>query len=237
MSSATASITIVQQDELAPPALLTQAFGEADLAVIHTYAGERIESLDRVDGLVVLGGEASAHEADTTDQGRAVYGLIADAIARGTPVLGICLGAQMLAVATGGSVEVAAPAGPERGLVELRLRPDADGDELLGPVLAELGKDVWAPSDHGDAISALPERATWLASSRTYPFQAFRIGTAWGLQFHPEADLPVLTSWAHARGEDGAIWQAYPDHAAELGRLASLLAEGFARIVSDRAAH
>src|SRR5690606_41465745 len=122
-----------------------------------------------------------------------------------------------LAVALGGEVKRSAPAGPERGLVELRMRPGAETDPLLGDVVNRLGRDVLVPSSHEDAIAVLPEDATWLASSRQYPFQAFRVGTAWGLQFHPEAGEETLVGWqAQHAGEAAAAelrtqYRAQPD--------------------------
>src|SRR5699024_2382635 len=148
--------------------------------------------------------------------------LLAQAVEAGVPTLGLCLGAQLLAVATGGAVELDAPSGPERGIIEIRLRPGAEHDPVLGPVAERLGRDVNVVSMHSDAVTDLPPKATWLASSVQYPFQAFRIGSALGLQFHPEADADTYAAWLEREtGADPAAARAeWTAHAAELTAVA-----------------
>jgi GMP synthase-like glutamine amidotransferase len=121
--------------------------------------------------------------------------LLADAVERGVPTLGICLGAQLLAVATGGKVERGA-SGPELGLCEVT----GDGTDrvlLSGPYVVV----QW----HYDTVTELPAGATLLASSELYQVQAFRVGeAAWGLQFHVEATAELVGKWARAEGREPA---------------------------------
>src|SRR5690625_7797840 len=113
------------------------------------------------------------------------------------------------------SLPDALPICQERGVIEVRMRPDAAADPVLGPVVAGLGRDVPAPSMHSDAITALPPEATWLASSQQYPFQAFRLGSAAGVQFHPHADEATMRRRAGAEAQDREVpTDGYPPRAA-----------------------
>lgn len=230
-------IAVIQHEEIVPLDALGPALAEADLVIVRPDAGEQLPPLSELDGLVVLGGTMNVHDEATTWLPD-VRTYLSDAVEQGVTTLGICLGAQLLAVALGGDVEVAAPGGPENGLIELRMRPDAESDPLLGPVVAALGRDVLAPSSHRDAISALPHDAVWLASSRQYPFQAFRVGgSAWGLQFHPEAGEDLFASWEERHGGDAEASRArHRENAEALAALAETIGRTFTQLAGDRVA-
>jgi GMP synthase-like glutamine amidotransferase len=107
------------------------------------------------------------------------------------PTLAICLGGQLLAIATGGTVE-RSPAGPEIGARLVARRDVAARDPLFAEV--PFAPDVlqW----HRDEITELPAGAVLLAASTHYPHQAFRIGpAAWGVQFHIECDADMFARW------------------------------------------
>ena len=95
-------------------------------------------------------------------------------------------------------VQVAAPPGTEAGVVPIFWRPEAVSDAVVGPLVAGLLR----AARHAAADAALRRGrrpaagAVWLASSNQYPYQAFRIGSAWGVQFHPEASTTTLRDWA-----------------------------------------
>lgn len=231
-------IAVIQHEELVPLDQLTGALAAADLVLVRPGSGDALPPLSSVDGVLVLGGTMSADDDETTPWLPAVREYLRDCVDADVATLGICLGAQLLAVALGGEVERSAPNGPERGVVELRLRPDAAGDALLGPLVAELGREVMVPSSHDDAVSTLPENAIWLASSRQYPFQAFRVGSAWGLQFHPEAGEETLATWTrHDGADDAEIEKLRADHRAaadQLARLAELIGVRFVELAGAR---
>jgi GMP synthase (glutamine-hydrolysing) len=163
--------------------------------------------LDDHDGVLVLGGRVAAWEDDAAPWLPATRTLLAAAARSGVPALGVCLGAQLLAMATGGRVERGA-AGPEVGLLEVTASPAAVGDALVG----RLGPAWLAPQSHSDAVTELPPDAVLLASSAAYPVQALRVGErAWGVQYHPEVTVDVLARWLAdrepalaARGTDAA---------------------------------
>jgi GMP synthase (glutamine-hydrolysing) len=108
---------------------------------------------------------------------------------------------------------------------------------VLVGALAAGGRSTPMPTMHADAIVDLPRAATWLAASRMYPYQAFRIGSAWGVQFHPEASPALLHDWAVATGEDvAAIDQVVAAHDAAVAPAGATIARAFAGVVAARAA-
>ncbi|HSI93571.1 MAG TPA: type 1 glutamine amidotransferase [Jiangellaceae bacterium] len=202
------------------------------LGIVRPYAGDPIP--ERAEhGLIVLGGQMSAYDDGVAPWLPVVRRLLATAVAERVPTLGICLGAQLLAVACGGRVDVAAPPGRESGVVDARHRPEAAADELL----AGLPDPFPGPSMHADAVVELPAGATWLASSAMYPHQAFRVGrAAWGVQFHPEVSLPTFRSWAesHPEVDVAAVTAEFADRDREVAVAGRRLAERFAAIVVER---
>jgi GMP synthase (glutamine-hydrolysing) len=82
--------------------------------------------------------------------------------------------------------------GIEAGVVDVRWRPEAADDPLVGG----LTDPFPGPSMHQDAVTVLPPGATWLGETAAYPHQVFRVGErAWGVQFHPEVTLDVFAEW------------------------------------------
>lgn len=148
---------------------------------------------DGYDALVVMGGAMGVPDAGTTHPWlHDEMALIRHAIARDVPVLGVCLGAQLLAQATGGEV-IRGRVGPEVGVCRVHLSDAAQAD----PLLHDLPPLVEAVQWHWDEVLALPPNATLLGGSPTYPHQAFRVGQhAWGVQFHPEATPSMVARWA-----------------------------------------
>jgi GMP synthase (glutamine-hydrolysing) len=236
-------LTVVQLDAEVPLDRFAAHLAGVEVRLVRAYAGEDPRPAADLDGLLVLGGRMSAHDDDAPGL-VATRSLLADATAAGVPTLGICLGAQLLAVATGGRVHVDAPPGREAGVVDVRWRPEAAADPLLGS-LAREGRSTLMPTMHADAIVDLPRGATWLAASRMYPYQAFRVGErAWGVQFHPEASPETMRSWSALSGDDAATAAGIDDAvtaadervAADGARIAATFAALVADGVAERAA-
>ena len=144
---------------------------------------------NHVDGLVVMGGPLGAYEEEWYPYLRDERELLATVARRGSPVLGVCLGAQLLAKALG--AKVFPGHGAEIGFGSIELTPAGQED----PLFAGAGNTLPVFHWHGDTFT-LPEGAKLLASSRMYPHQAFRFGSrAYGLQFHVEPDLSTWAAW------------------------------------------
>jgi GMP synthase (glutamine-hydrolysing) len=118
-----------------------------------------------------------------------------DVVADDVPVLGVCLGAQMLARAAGARVRPASA--PEIGWLDVELTPAGADDPVLGVLPPSATVFQW----HHYTFE-LPAGATELARSPICP-QAFRLdGPAWGIQFHAEVTLPMLTAWSEEGSEE-----------------------------------
>jgi GMP synthase (glutamine-hydrolysing) len=110
-----------------------------------------------------------------------------DALAAGTPALGVCLGAQLLARAAGAAV---VPAGaPEVGWVEIELTQAGRDDSVVGTLPSRTHAFQWHHYTFG-----IPEGASELARSDACT-QAFRLEHAWGIQFHAEVTQPMVDNW------------------------------------------
>ena len=123
-----------------------------------------------LDGLIVMGGPMSAQSDRGFPTRSAEIGLLADALDRGVPSLGVCLGAQLLAVAAGGSVSPG-DGGLEVGWGPVDLESACAGDALFGGLPSRLTVMHW----HGDTF-ALPGGSERLMSNSNYANQAFRAG-------------------------------------------------------------
>jgi GMP synthase (glutamine-hydrolysing) len=140
------------------------------------------------DALVVFGGGMNVHETERLPWLRGEIELLRDALADGVPVLGICLGAQLLAAAAG--AEVHRSREPEIGWFEVAREPAGADDRVLGALPERFIAFQW----HSYAFRP-PAGSTVLASSPVCP-QAFRLdGRAWGVQFHPEVTPDILAEW------------------------------------------
>lgn len=150
------------------------------------------ESLDGYDGVVCLGGEMGALDDLDHPWLADARRLLSNAVARKLPTLAICLGAQLLAVATGGQVRKG-PQGPEVGVLLVAKRDSSAND----PLFADLPFTPDVLQFHSDEVHLLPPGAQHLAASPKYPNQAFRVGScAYGLQFHIETTPEIVLNWA-----------------------------------------
>jgi GMP synthase (glutamine-hydrolysing) len=145
--------------------------------------------LDGYAALIILGGPMNADQCDDYPHLATELALIEEALQRDISILGICLGAQLLAKVLGGSV--LPEAGREIGWHGVEMT--AAG--LRDPVLAGFGPASEVFQWHDDVIE-LPDTAVHLASSERCAVQAFRYGEhAYGFQFHLEADAALIERW------------------------------------------
>jgi GMP synthase (glutamine-hydrolysing) len=148
----------------------------------------------RTRGLVILGGPMNVYETDKYPFLETERRLIREAVVRKIPLLGICLGAQLMATALGASVKRA----PAKELGWYRLEPvtAAASDSLMKHFDSKVDVFQW----HEDAFD-VPPTGVLLALGSGIP-QAFRVGaSAWGFQFHVEVDRAMIQSWCEASRE------------------------------------
>jgi GMP synthase (glutamine-hydrolysing) len=163
-------------------------------SIIDLYGSDPAEPrLDGFSHLVILGGPMAVYEMNQFPHLIVEAEMIRAAIDAKKHVMGVCLGAQMLAHVLGAGVYP----GPEKeiGWYEVTLSNEGMGDPLMS-VLALPGRDVAHVFQlHGDTFD-LPEGGVRLASSDLYPHQAFRYGDrVYGLQFHIEVTPAIVGDW------------------------------------------
>jgi GMP synthase (glutamine-hydrolysing) len=163
-------------------------------------------SLDKYEALIILGGPMNAHQIDTHPNLVTEVNVIREAVDSGMSVLGICLGAQLLAISLGG--QVARNEEREIGWYDVELTAPGRRDAVLSSFSATQSVFQW----HEDGIS-LPDGAVNLATSSACPVQAFRYGEhAYGFQFHLEVDASLVERWL-------TVPDNQPILAAEAGRI------------------
>ncbi|WP_392542962.1 type 1 glutamine amidotransferase [Oryzobacter telluris] len=198
-----ARLLVVQHEPDAPVAWLGEWWTDlgVDLDVVRADLGEPVA--DRLDdeahdGLVVLGGAMGACDDALAPWLAPTRALIADAVARDVPTLGVCLGHQLAGVALGGVVD-RNPSGRTVGLVPVALTAEGHDDVLLGGFDGHV-----AVHYNDDVVLEVPSGATLLATLPDGRPQALRYGPrAWGVQFHPETSPEVFAAWLRWDSPDG----------------------------------
>ncbi len=178
--------------------------------------------LDSHAGLILMGGPMSAN--DNLDYIRKELLLIEEALALGKPVLGICLGSQLIARATGARVyrnQV-----KEIGWAPVYRTEAARQDWLLSGLSRSELVFHW----HGETFD-LPHDAEWLVWSDACRHQAFRLGSAYGIQFHLEVTPEMIADWVtqEANQSDVAGLTGPIDPGVNAARLAEISAAVFGR--------
>lgn len=201
-----APVLVVQHAAWEGPGLVGRALDERGVAwetvTVLDDADPDLPDASTLAGLVVMGGAMGALDDSVHPGLVAERRLLADATAAGVPVLGICLGMQLLSVALGG--ELLTAHGEEVGVAPVSLSGAGLRDAYLYPLTVDASPDPEVLHWHGDAVTAPPGAAV-LASTPLTPVQAFRSGSAVGLQFHLELDVAHVDEWL-----------AQPEVAAEL---------------------
>lgn len=180
------TLLVVQHVPWEGPHRILDACGALAEHTVKPLAGQELPAHDEVAGAVVMGGPMNVDETGRHPGLAAEREWLAEALRRRMPLLGICLGAQLLARALG--AEVRPGEGPELGYAPVEILDP--GDPVVGGLAPSTAVLHW----HGDVFD-LPEGATHLARSARTEVQAFRQGSAWGVLFHPESDLALLEAW------------------------------------------
>ena len=191
-------VLVFQHSDASPLGVVAPVLAEAGVAarVIDAESGCRIpDDAPAADGLIILGGAMCANDDARCPHFPGLLQLVRDFTEAAKPVLGICLGGQLIARALGGSV-VERERG-EFGFVPLAADAAATGDPLLRGLKLPVPVMQW----HDDHFTP-PPGAVPLLTSGTCAHQAFRAGAAtYGFQGHFEVDAAILRRWADLRAE------------------------------------
>lgn len=208
--------------------------------IVGPVAGIEIpESGAGFDGVIVLGGSPGPTDDEAAPWLPRVRSLISSALEHELPLLGLCLGAELLAVVAGGTVS-AMPAGSEKGLTDMTMTSHAAEDVLFSNLPVNVRGVQW----HSLEISSLPPGTVSLCTSSSCANQAFRVGTnAWGLQFHPEVLTETTNKWVNDEYAGFAAAGRFPEGIvaevkeaeSELRRLWGGLADRWLQLVCENA--
>jgi GMP synthase (glutamine-hydrolysing) len=163
---------------------------DATSVPILAYQDEPIPDLSTFDAVILTGGEYAPNRFDVVPFLQQEREMVLQAIDAGVPILGICLGHQLLAHWLGGRVERSARF--EVGWLEVTLSEQG----LEDPLLEGLGAQYYAFLWHWDQVSELPPGGVNLASSELCPIQIFRYRDlpVWGVQSNPQYDATLAQS-------------------------------------------
>jgi len=193
-----AKILVLQHHPAENLGAIADALEEAALAwqYVRVFDGQPIpKDVKGLGGLIVMGGPQAVYQLDRYPYLRDEMLLIESALKADKPILGVCLGSELLAATLGSTVR----RGEQReiGWYPVRLSENAKDDRLMRELPAEFFAVHW----HSD-IYDLPKDAVALASSNQTPVQAYRYGAkAYGLLFHVEMTREILTALVTEFGE------------------------------------
>ncbi len=229
-----AKIIVLQHHPAETLGAIADALEAAALAwqYIRVHDGHPVPNEIRgAGGLIVMGGPQTVYQLDRYPYLRDEIRLIENALKENKPILGVCLGSQLLAAALGAKVY----RGPEReiGWYPVRLSDAAKDDRLMRGLPAEFTAAHW----HSDVFD-LPSGAVALASSEKTPVQGYRYGEwAYGLLFHAEMTEEILSALVAEFGDglkrvglDGnAILAAAPRYLPQLNTIGETIFDRWAR--------
>lgn len=228
-------VLVFQHVPYEPLGTLDPLLKDAGFRIRYVNFGREPEmrpSLDGYEALIILGGPMNSDQIDTYPNLMTEVEIIKEAVERDMSVLGICLGAQLLARALGGTVSRNAVR--EIGWYDVEMTEAGLEDPVLSSFAPKQEVFQW----HEDGI-ALPSGAELLAGSPASPVQAFRYGEhAYGFQFHLEVNRPLIDRWlsvpAHQQSlqeEQGTVSPAEIREQADtsIGPLEELSRETFSR--------
>lgn len=221
---------VLRHEENEGPGLFGPALEAAGFTLVERFRSVKREDVD-AELVVVLGGAMGVYEAERHPFLRDELALLTERLAFSRPVLGLCLGAQLLAAAAGAEVSVGKN-GLEVGVGPVRWSKEALADPVLAGVRPRSVVAHW----HQDTYKPVTG-ATLLASTDRYTQQGFRLGDSFGFQFHLELTADELERWL-TEGEEELV-ELYGKDMAELRAQVSKLrpAEGENRELCERLAH
>lgn len=183
---------LVQNDPHCPAGTCQTLLAASGLpfGTLAAYLGAEFPDPATLAGVIVLGGEMGANDTEKHPHLRRVLSFMERALEAKTPLLGICLGGQLLARVAGGGVS-SPSMHREHGVCRVELTREG----LLDPLFAGVATPFVTFQLHNDSFTP-PPGAMLLASSAACPAQAFSLPNhVYGLQFHPEVDPAIVSCW------------------------------------------
>lgn len=234
------SLLILQHFEPETPGIFEDVLLEQEIPYrkIKLYEGEQIPvSLSPYSGLLLMGGPMGVHDEDRYPWLVEEDRMLKKALAQGMPIVGVCLGSQLIAKAAGARVIK----GPRKEIGWYTLQLTSDG--IRDPLFLRFPRQFEAFEWHGD-IFDLPTGAVSLASSELYPHQAFRIGSrAYGLLFHLEVTEVMIHQFCSLFStelqevkdyiQEASIREQLPRRVSDLQVLAQESFTEFCRLLTD----
>lgn len=220
-------LSVLQNDPTSTIELVADWFDEfgVDYTIYKLFDNEFPTDLG--DALLVLGGRPSANQDDEYPFLADARMIIREAVEANIPMFGICLGMQLLTLAMGGTMDIRGPRGVESGAVKINWESEAFSDPVLSALARTYPDGAMVSADHADGILEIPPGAQVLANSDKY-IHAIRLGSAIGVQFHPEAGPQRLSLWEKSRNKAPQTfvndWWA---HKADRIRVGKLLMRSF----------
>lgn len=221
---------VMQHEEHEGPGILAPALQAAGFSLVKRFRTVKREDVD-AELVVVLGGPMGVYEADRHPFLEEELEILRERLALERPVLGICLGAQLMAAAAGSEVFVGKN-GLEVGVAPVRWTQEGLADSVLAGVRPRTAVAHW----HQDTYKPVPG-ATLLASTDRYSQQAFRLGASYGFQFHMELTASEFERWLTQGAEEleELYGKKVDELRAQLPKLRS--AEPELRELTERLAH
>ena len=198
----TEEVLIFQHDPFEDAGLFAEVLEKqrASYRTVRLFHGETpTDDWQDIRALIILGGSMRGSDEEKYPFLRWEKRIIRAAIDEAIPILGVGLGAELLATVLGAAVYH----GPvkEIGWYSISLSPDGQADRFLGYLSESATVFQW----HGGGFD-LPRGAVGLASSLNYKNQAFRVGkNVYGLQFHLEVTARMIERWVYERAKDSAL--------------------------------
>lgn len=212
-------VAIIQNDPEVPAGVLGELLSAWQVPT-RIYRPDLGASLPFSAVAIVLGGVMGVHDEAGHPFLRPVKEFMGRMLAGGMPLLGICLGGQLLADVAGGVVS--SNRCGEKGLVEVTLTAAGAADPLFAGIAERFPAFQW----HNDSFM-VPPAAVHLAASAACPGQAFRLGNAWGVQFHPEVDGGIVAAWSGRTATQAQLISEFAAAAAAHRALARQLLNNF----------
>lgn len=229
---------VMQHEEHEGLGLFGPALQAVGFSLVKRFRTARHEDVE-AELVVVLGGPMGVYEAERHPFIEEELRVLRERVALGRPVLGVCLGAQMLAAAAGSEVFLGKN-GLEVGVGPVRWTKEG----LADPVLAGVRPRTVVAHWHQDTYRPVPG-ATLLASTDRYTQQAFRLGDSYGFQFHLELSAEDFDRWLTLGAEELELHEKKVDELRaqvpklrsaepELKELVERIAHHFARVAQGR---